>query len=65
MCNTKVSSSPKDTFPKAQHFCFLSIHYIIFFDECTLYFCFKMWGTVRSFKTKLFQSPTSVVEMFV
>ena len=41
MCNTKVSSSPKDTFPEAQHFCFLSIHYIVLFMNVLCTFVLK------------------------
>ena len=41
MCNTKVSSSPKDTFLEAQHFCFFSIHYIVFFMNVLCTFVLK------------------------
>ena len=65
MCNTKVSSSPKDTFPEAQHFDFLSIHYIVLFMNVHCTFVLKCGVLLEVLKTKLFQSPTSVVEVFV
>ena len=41
MCNTKISSSPKDTFPEAQHLCFLSIHCIVLFMNVHCTFVLK------------------------
>ena len=63
---TKVSSSPKDTFPKAQQFCFLSMHalhrFILIVNHIS--FVFKKCGVLlESFKNKT-SCPTSVVGGF-
>ena len=57
MCNTKVSSSPKDTFPEAQHFCFLSMHYIVLFMNVHCTFVLKCGVLLEVLKQNCFKVP--------
>ena len=56
MCNSKVSSSPKDTFPKAQHLCFLSMHYIVLFMNVNYTFVLKCGVLLEVLKQKISKS---------
>ena len=56
MCNTKVSSSPKDAFPEAQHVCFLSMHYIVLFMNVNCTFVLKCGVLLEVLKQKFSKS---------
>ena len=63
MCNTKVSSSPKDTFPEAKQLC-LSIYYMDLFMNILCTFVLKCGVLLEVLKQNCFKVP-SVVEVFL
>ena len=64
MFNTKVSSSPKDTFPEAKHLCFISIHYMDLFMNILCTFVLKCGVLLEVLKQNCFKVPHRLWKCF-